>query len=671
MDIKKLILLVSASALSLTTMAETDTSSVSGSENQINYSYSGDDTRLGIGIDNDGKIIGEFLKSFNTDWNKNWMGELWLSDGAGGLKLDFHRISGAAAEADLTGNEDALRIWKYFLAVDQNTFDDRKFTLGFGSEVRDTFWNVNFSSAITGERLVNQTIDIFNDTVFGTINGDDFMQAREIETIIRNYESPYDWGVGARVGKYFENSLFRLTGGVDFERGDFDSDQLTGSLNLEKYFAQTGHSLALSIEQISKNGEFETDTSNTRANLVYRYDIGTTYKSTTVAEEVQIVDNDRLKQLKLDNRKLIQNKVDLSSMAFFDLDSDVLRGDTLNELGNLVNTIKNSQLASNINIVGHTCFLGSEKHNLDLSKRRALSAQVFFEKNGINHDMIQTDGKGESEPAFDNNGSEIEKNRRVVITFLTVENEYEDIEIADEDLPLKWVKKQVKAPAAWISRALRNPAKHKRTVDFYKYSETEVNTTLGEIILLNQPPVAENDSISVQRNSAGIVIDVLANDSDPDDGDVLSIVDVVQASNGTVINNGDSLTYIPNAGFIGTDNFSYTVSDGNDETDTATVSITVENIAPVANNDNATTRGTLPVVITVLDNDTDSDGTSLSVESYTQPANGSVADNGDGSLTYTANNSFVGTDSFNYTIVDADDGQSTATVTVTVENDNN
>ena len=158
-----------ASMLSAFAAGAQEHTSVSGSEDQINFAYAGDDTRLGIGIDNDGEIIGEFLKSFNTDWDSNWMGEIWLSDGAGGLKLDYHRISGANEKGDLINNEDNLRIWKYFAAVDQNTFDDRKFTVGFGSEARDKFWNINVSSAITGSRLASQSSTTVVSDIFGQL----------------------------------------------------------------------------------------------------------------------------------------------------------------------------------------------------------------------------------------------------------------------------------------------------------------------------------------------------------------------------------------------------------------------------------------------------------------------------------------------------------------------
>ncbi len=671
MEIQKTLLLV-ASALLATAVDAQEQTSVSGTEDQINFAYAGDDTRLGIGIDNDGELIGEFLKSFNTSWHSNWMGEVWLSDGAGGLKLDYHRIAGANEKGDLINNEDNIRIWKYFAAIDQNTFDDRKFTVGFGSEAKDKFWNVNLSAAVTGSRLVNQSATSVTSDIFGQLDGRDFVQAQTVETIIRNYEHPYDWGLGGRVGKFFENHLVRLTGGLDYEQGDFDSDQLTGSLSVEKYFKDTGHSLALSVEQIRKSGDFETDKDDTRANLMYRYDFGQSYLPTTVDEEVEVVDEDRLKQLQLENRQLVQNKVDLSSMAFFDLDKDVIRDDAAAELSSLVAQIKAVELASSINIVGHTCNIASDAYNLDLSKRRAESAKAFFTQHGIDANIIQTNGMGESQPAYDNNGPEQAKNRRVEITFLTIENDYIDVEIADEDVPMKWVKRKVDAPAAWINRALRNPAQHKRTVDVYKFQETETNTTLGEIVFLNAEPVANDDGLTISRNSSGVIIDVLANDSDEDQGDTLVIESTTAASNGTVVNNGDVLTYIPNTGFIGTDTFTYTISDGEGGSDTATVTITIENIAPIAADDTATTFGTTPVNLSLLANDSDPDGSNdgLSVIELTGPNNGTLTDNFDGSYTYTANAGFVGTETFTYTIQDADGGQSSATITITVNEDN-
>ncbi len=91
-----------------------------------------------------------------------------------------------------------------------------------------------------------------------------------------------------------------------------------------------------------------------------------------------------------------------------------------------------------------------------------------------------------------------------------------------------------------------------------------------------------------------------------------------------------------------------------------------ENQDPVAAADVAITAREVPVTITVLANDSDPDGDPLEVVGVTQGANGEVALNHDGTVTYTPAEGFDGTDSFTYTIDDDHGGQATGTVTVTV-----
>jgi outer membrane protein OmpA-like peptidoglycan-associated protein len=56
-----------------------------------------------------------------------------------------------------------------------------------------------------------------------------------------------------------------------------------------------------------------------------------------------------------------------------------------------------------IAIIGHTDSDGDEAHNLDLSKRRAASVrQALMDNFGIKGDRMQTDGKGETQPAESN-----------------------------------------------------------------------------------------------------------------------------------------------------------------------------------------------------------------------------------------------------------------------------
>lgn len=89
----------------------------------------------------------------------------------------------------------------------------------------------------------------------------------------------------------------------------------------------------------------------------------------------------------------------------------------------------------------------------------------------------------------------------------------------------------------------------------------------------NTAPVANPDSAATD---AGVPVDVavLANDSDAD-GDPLSVVAVTQGNNGTVANNGLTVSYTPNAGFSGSDEFSYTVADGRGGIAVGVVTITV------------------------------------------------------------------------------------------------
>lgn len=87
-------------------------------------------------------------------------------------------------------------------------------------------------------------------------------------------------------------------------------------------------------------------------------------------------------------------------------------------------------------------------------------------------------------------------------------------------------------------------------------------------------PVAANDATTTLQDTP-VMIDVLANDSDPD-GDTLSVINAsVPRTGSVIINSDDTITYTPNAGFLGTDTFRYTISDGNGGTDTAWVSVKV------------------------------------------------------------------------------------------------
>ena len=200
---------------------------------------------------------------------------------------------------------------------------------------------------------------------------------------------------------------------------------------------------------------------------------------------------------------------------------------------------------------------------------------------------------------------------------------------------------------------------------------TDTATVTVTVTDPNDAPDAVDDTATTTPGDK-VVIDALGNDTDPDN-DALTITSIATPANGSAIITGDGkISYTPEDDFTGTETFEYTISDGNGGTDTATVTVTVTdpNDAPDAVDDTATTTPGDKVVIDALGNDTDPDNDALTITSIATPANGSAIITGDGKISYTPEDDFTGTETFEYTISDGNGGTDTATVTVTVTDPN-
>ncbi|HEX3294400.1 MAG TPA: N,N-dimethylformamidase beta subunit family domain-containing protein [Solirubrobacterales bacterium] len=194
------------------------------------------------------------------------------------------------------------------------------------------------------------------------------------------------------------------------------------------------------------------------------------------------------------------------------------------------------------------------------------------------------------------------------------------------------------------------------------------------VTCVDDPPVAVHDSKSVIEDDPATAVDVLANDTDSDGGPK-TVASVTQPAHGTVVRNSDGsgLTYQPAANYCNfpggapSDDFSYTLNGGS----TASVSMTVDCVddPPLAANDSKTVSEDDPATaVDVLANDGDSDGGPKTIQSASDPANGTVAITGGGTgLTYKPDSNYCNTpsnpkDTFSYTL----DGGSTAMVSMTV-----
>jgi hypothetical protein len=189
----------------------------------------------------------------------------------------------------------------------------------------------------------------------------------------------------------------------------------------------------------------------------------------------------------------------------------------------------------------------------------------------------------------------------------------------------------------------------------------------------NDDPVAGPDSLSLPEGASAVPVPVLANDTDVD-GDPLTISGHSNPAKGAVVvgGGGTTLTYRPFPGLFGPDSFTYTVSDGQGGTAVGAVSVTItsDNHAPSAVNDaKSVPQGAGPTPLTILANDQDLDGNTLTITAKTSGAHGTVVITGGGTgLSYNPVNRYHGIDTFTYTISDGLASDS-ATVLVTVVRD--
>lgn len=212
------------------------------------------------------------------------------------------------------------------------------------------------------------------------------------------------------------------------------------------------------------------------------------------------------------------------------------------------------------------------------------------------------------------------------------------------------------------------------SVRYYNYYGDGYNSCVGYSRCCYSPnyaPVANNDCISVYEDKPLTISPstLLNNDTDKN-GDRLTIVSVQNAAHGTVSLVSGNVVFTPAANYNGPASFSYTVSDGNGGTSTATVSVNIcsVNDAPDAVNDNIAATAAGPVTIsaaTLLANDKDIEGDAITIKSVQSAVNGTVA-LVNGQVIFTPNAGFSGAASFTYTISDGKGATDVATVCLTI-----
>ena len=111
----------------------------------------------------------------------------------------------------------------------------------------------------------------------------------------------------------------------------------------------------------------------------------------------------------------IQERIDRRELPKiqFDFDSDALRMNSSPTLDAIVDILL-ADPKIKVMVLAHTCTIGTEAYNLDLSRRRARSVKEYLVKHGVPPPSIRYYGMGYAVPIADNSTVEgREKNRRV------------------------------------------------------------------------------------------------------------------------------------------------------------------------------------------------------------------------------------------------------------------
>ncbi|ENQ1533274.1 tandem-95 repeat protein, partial [Vibrio parahaemolyticus] len=201
---------------------------------------------------------------------------------------------------------------------------------------------------------------------------------------------------------------------------------------------------------------------------------------------------------------------------------------------------------------------------------------------------------------------------------------------------------------------------------------TDQATVKVTVNAVNDTPVVESNIAdqALAEDFTPYTIDLNTAFSDVDNVDGELTFSVSGNSNIQVAIVNGIATITPTADWNGSETLTFTATDPSGESVSQTVNFTVAPVADIVA-DKATVVEDTPTIIKVLGNDTfEGDDQVVSLDTNNGPANGTVSVNPDGSVTYTPNDNYHGTDSFTYIITSGGVSESTTvSVDVTPVND--
>jgi len=550
---------------------------------------------------------------------------------------------------------------KAFAAYDRNEAGHERATVGYGQENENLFWDGRVSKGLSGGKG-KRDITTANGTSTVTDRAYDWGVGASVGTFLPDANArvragiDHEWsdkvGAGesdatnttlsAGIEKFFQGTGHSLSLDVAGSKtsggfGDNDSSDVSGRLGYKFDFG--GASIYQPDRRYKRvRVEVPGKAVAPRYAQQQQYKKVPTFKTVPTFKNVPVYGN---KQVRVPTKQLVKSTMELEGQTFFKLNSAKLIPSAQTRLKQIAAQIRKTGYKGSIRITGNTCGLGNARYDQILSERRANEVRNFLIKHGFNPNHLTARGLGKDHPKYARTPDQDFKNRRVDIEYVTeqqtvktgyktqnkrvqtgtrrvktgerrVATGFKNVPAGMKNVMISngkpgaprviWKTEAIPTSPAWIQRALNNNIKHNTSINTF-------TTTFGnDNVIENVLPVAVNDSATVTEGSS-VTLDVLRNDTSNSGSNLLTISSVGSPSNGTALIVDGQIVYTPNAGFVGTDSFVYTITDSNGETATATATIVVEAaVNPVAENDSFTTSQGTAIPLSLLDNDTSNSG---------------------------------------------------------------
>ncbi|MEZ4713808.1 MAG: tandem-95 repeat protein [Caldilineaceae bacterium] len=184
-------------------------------------------------------------------------------------------------------------------------------------------------------------------------------------------------------------------------------------------------------------------------------------------------------------------------------------------------------------------------------------------------------------------------------------------------------------------------------------SQNAISNSARVTIKVNGAPTTGGDRAVTTNQGQAVTINLFDNARDPENASLTLVISAGRTAHGTVQpQGGGAVLYTPDNAYSGEDSFTYMVSDGQQNSASAKVNIKINGAPTAVDDPNITTNQGQTATINVLANDSDPEGTPLTVVlSSNRAAHGSLQIQ-NGAVVYTPDGGFFGEDSFTYVASD-------------------